>query len=219
MNKKVIVFDLDDTLYYEIDYLISAYKEIALTIETKYSASNVFLFMLNTYYEKKNVFEELNKKYSLDIPVENYLFLYRNHIPQISLNQEIKEVLSVLLKTKSYTLGLLTDGRDLTQRNKIQALNLRKYFKEENIIISETFGSAKPSLNNYLYFQQKYNNADFFCVGDNVNKDFVTPNQLNWKTICLLDNGKNIHKQDFSVCAEYLPQYKITNIKELLRLL
>jgi len=214
-NRKIIVFDLDDTLYYEIDYLISAYKEIALNIETKYDASNVFPFMLKTYFDKKNVFEELNKRYSSDIPIENYLFLYRNHIPNITLNQETKEALSELIETGNNILGLLTDGRELTQKNKIKALMLDKYIKAENMIISESFGSMKPSLDNYLYFHQKYDNADFFYVGDNVNKDFITPNKLNWTTICLLDKGKNIHKQNFSGNIEYLPEYKIANMKEL----
>lgn len=218
-DKKIIVFDLDDTLYYEIDYLTSAYNEIAMKIESKYAVSNVFSFMLGAYYDKKNVFEELNKKYSLDIPIESYLLLYRNHIPHVSLTQETKEVLSILLKTESNVLGLLTDGREITQKNKIKALMLEKYIKEENIVISDVFGSTKPSLNNYLYFHQKYDKAEFVYVGDNVNKDFVAPNKLNWTTICLLDNGKNIHTQDFSIDSEYLPQYKITDIKELLKIL
>jgi len=218
-NKKIIVFDLDDTLYYEIDYLISAYKEIATEIETKYSVSNVFSFMLKTYYDKKNVFEEINKKYSLDIPITSYLYQYRNHFPRISLTQETKEVLSELNKPENIVLGLLTDGREITQKNKIKALELEKYISEENMVISETFGSIKPSLNNYLYFQRKYDKAEFVYVGDNVEKDFIAPNQLSWKTFCLLDIGKNIHKQNFSIDSKYLPQYKITNIKELIQLI
>jgi len=216
-NKKIIVFDLDDTLYYEIDYLISAYKEIATGIETKYSVTNVFPFMIKTFYDKKNVFEEVNKMYSLDIPIASYLHQYRNHIPEISLSSETKEVLSELVYNENIILGLLTDGREITQKNKIKALGLEKCIKEENIVISETFGSIKPSLNNYLYFNQKYDNAKYIYVGDNVEKDFIAPNQLNWTTICLLGTGKNIHKQDFSINPEYLPQYKIANIKDLLK--
>jgi len=218
-NKKIIIFDLDDTLYYEINYLISAYKEIAMNIEVKYFVSNIFPFMIKTFYDGKNVFKELNKRYSLDIPVENYLLQYRNHFPHICLTQEIKEVLTTLLKTEKIVLGLLTDGREITQKNKIKALKLEQFIKGENIVISETIGSAKPSLHNYLYFQQKYDNAEFIYVGDNVNKDFIAPNQLNWITICLLDSGKNIHRQDFSIDSKYLPQYKISNMKELLMIL
>ena len=39
MSKKYIVFDLDDTLYYEIDYLKSAYQEIATSVSEKDSPS------------------------------------------------------------------------------------------------------------------------------------------------------------------------------------
>jgi len=218
-NKKVIVFDLDDTLYSEIDYLISAYKEIAEDLEIKYSITDVFSFMLKTYYAKKNVFEEMNKRYSLDIPILSYLYQYRNHIPNISLDQETKEILFELSENRNNILGLLTDGRELTQTNKIGALKLNEYIKAENIVISETFGSAKPSLNNYLYFQQKYGNAEFVYVGDNVEKDFIAPNQLNWITVCLLDNGRNIHKQKFSANPDYLPLHKIANMKELIKLI
>jgi putative hydrolase of the HAD superfamily len=215
-SKKIIVFDLDDTLFYEIEYLVSAYKYIAMILEEKYAISNVFPFMLQTYYDRKNVFEEINKNYSLNIPVSAYLSLYRNHIPDIHLDSKTQKVLSAFIQSNNIILGLLTDGREITQKNKINALGLDKYIQEENTVISESFGSEKPSLKNYLYFQQKYENNEFIYVGDNVNKDFIAPNHLNWKTICLLDSGKNIHKQDFSLSSEYLPQYKISNIKKLL---
>ena len=38
-------------------------------------------------------------------------------------------------------------------------------------------------------------------------------------TVCLLDNGQNIHSQDFSLATEFLPQRKIKDIKELIELL
>jgi putative hydrolase of the HAD superfamily len=130
---------------------------------------------------------------------------------------ETKEVLSTLHQSNNIILGLLTDGREVTQKNKIISLELNKYIYKKNIVISESFGSEKPSVNNYLYFQQKYYDSnEFIYVGDNVSKDFIAPNQLNWITICLLDKGKNIHKQDFSFPFEYLPQYTISNMRELL---
>ena len=46
----------------------------------------------------------------------------------------------------------------------------------------------------------------------------ITPNKLGWKTICLLDDGRNIHRQDFSCPEEYLPNVKIHTLKELLSL-
>lgn len=53
---KVVVFDLDDTLYKEIDYLRSAYWEIALWIESFFGKKDIFLFMLECYNQGKDVF-------------------------------------------------------------------------------------------------------------------------------------------------------------------
>ena len=36
---------------------------------------------------------------------------------------------------------------------------------------------------------------DFTYVGDNPRKDFIAPNALGWQTVCLKDDGRNIHRQ------------------------
>ena len=47
-----------------------------------------------------------------------------------------------------------------------------------------------------------------------VPKDFVAPNHLGWITICLLDDGRNIHHQNFSLTQSMLPQHMISQITE-----
>ena len=37
---------------------------------------------------------------------------------------------------------------------------------------------------------------DFTYVGDNLKKDFIAPNALGWQTVCLKDDGRNIHRQE-----------------------
>jgi len=216
--EQVVVFDLDDTLYNEIDYLKSAFHEIAEFVETEYCISGVYAFMKQTYRQEKNVFEAINQKYSLDIPVSKYLSIYRNHIPNIQLDNTTKNVLETLQKS-GCILGIVTDGREITQMNKIKALGLESFFEKENIIISETFGTEKPSLENYSYFQQKYSDSKFYYIGNNTEKDFIAPNKLGWTTVCILDNSKHIHKQDFTLPKEYLPKYNLLNIREILSLI
>ena len=46
-------------------------------------------------------------------------------------------------------------------------------------------------------------------------KDFIAPNKLGWTTVCLLDNGMNIHKQR-KVDVQKSPLYFISSLKELL---
>jgi putative hydrolase of the HAD superfamily len=59
-------------------------------------------------------------------------------------------------------------------------------------------------------------NKEYVYIADNTQKDFVTPNKLGWTTICLLDNGHNIHKQNFELSKEYLPQFRINSFEEII---
>ena len=63
--------------------------------------------------------------------------------------QRTKHLLDVL-KEKNIPAGLITDGRSVTQRNKLKSLGLLNYFKE--VIISEEFGSEKPGLKELSFF-------------------------------------------------------------------
>ncbi|WP_379965011.1 HAD family hydrolase [Epilithonimonas sp. UC225_85] len=182
MNKKYIVFDLDDTLYYEFDFLKSAYKEIAGYL-SKDNSDELHQQMLDLYAKKADVFGILSSEYSCS--KELLLKMYREHFPDINLREGVTEILETL-KNDNIRMGLLTDGRSLTQRNKIQALGIEKYF--DKIIISEEFGSEKPDEKNYTVFLES--GFDYFYVADNPKKDFVTPNALGWQTIMIEDDEK-----------------------------
>ncbi len=214
----IICFDLDDTLYKEIDYLRSAYREIALHAVQgdRRLAETAYGEMLETYKNGGNAFLRLNELLGADTPGGEYLAIYRAHRPNIHLDGETVETLDTL-KAAGCTLGLITDGRSVQQRNKIVALGLNRWIAEEDIIISEEIGSEKPSEANYRRVMERHPDAErFIYVGDNPIKDFVAPNRLGWETVCFLDSGENIHPQDFSKIEEqYLPLYKVKSLKEL----
>lgn len=201
---KVICFDLDDTLYKEIDYLKSAYREIATYAAGQCTgcadsvnilAIKAYNRMLDAYREGLNAFEVLNKFLGLELPICDYLYIYRNHQPKIALSEDVVRTLYAL-KEHGVRIGLITDGRSVQQRNKIEALGLLRWIGENDIIISEEFGSEKPAMANYVYFMKHYPDChDFTFVGDNLNKDFIAPNALGWNSLCLKDDGRNIHKQ------------------------
>jgi putative hydrolase of the HAD superfamily len=217
MKNNVIIFDLDDTLYNEIDFLISAYNEISNFLSIKIgidkSQNEIFEYMFRSYLDKKNTFEEVIAFLQIKCTtVFDLLDIYRNHSPNIYLSDNTKELLDFLIDQK-FILGIITDGRSIQQRNKIRALNLENYLSE--IIISEEFGSEKPNLENYKFFESKFPNSKFTYIGDNISKDFIAPNELNWNTVCLLDNGRNIHRQNLSLSPLYLPKKYIKNILEI----
>lgn len=223
---RVICFDLDDTLYKEIDYLKSAYREIAAyAVEHCHSrADSSFVLsgkaydeMLMAYEEGNNAFNRLNEFLGIDLPVSEYLRIYRCHKPNLSLSDDVVSVLNSL-KPSGCIIGLITDGRSIQQRNKIEALGLNQWIKDEDVVISEELGCEKPSSANYEYFMRRYPESEIFMyVGDNLEKDFITPNVLDWQTVCLKDDGRNIHKQNFdSVSSEAMPKNVIESFKELI---
>jgi putative hydrolase of the HAD superfamily len=62
---------------------------------------------------------------------------------------------------------------------------------------------------------ERYHSRTYYYIGDNPAKDFVAPNHLGWTTICLLDDGQNIHPQDFSLSQQMLPQHRISKLSEI----
>lgn len=222
---KVVCFDLDDTLYKEIDYLKSAYREIA-SYAADYcrgcSDSPIILSvkayeaMLLAYKEGQNAFERLNAFLGINLPISQYLQIYRMHKPNIRLSKSAVSALNSL-KSPECIIGLITDGRSVQQRNKVEALGLNRWIIEEDVLISEEFGSEKPTPANYEYFMKRYPESDeFMYVGDNLKKDFIAPNALGWQTVCLKDDGRNIHKQDCtSVSTKAMPKMIIEDLKSL----
>ncbi|UII76143.1 HAD-IA family hydrolase [Flagellimonas sp. HMM57] len=210
-KEDVIVFDLDDTLYNEIDFLKSAYLEIAAKLEPKES---FFLYaqMFSLYRKSENVFDFLTKKYN--ITKGELVQKYRNHLPSIQLFSGADDVL-LKIKENDGKLAIITDGRSLSQRNKIKQLGLEPLM--DHIIISEEIGSEKPSELNYRKVEDFFKAKNYTYIGDNVNKDFVTPNKLGWNTVGLIDNGKNIHKsQDvLSRPAHFLPKHLFTSYTDI----
>ena len=215
-NNIVFVFDLDDTLYKEIDFLKSAYQEISSYISQNsgFAEDIVYEKMITSYYSGDNPFQSvLDFVQSQDITISTLLNIYRNHEPNITLSESNQDVLAYL-KANVYKIGLITDGRSVQQRNKLKALGLTEYFDE--IIISEEFGSEKPNVKNFNFYLDKYGgNYTYIYIGDNTKKDFIAPNALKWVSICLTDNGENIHKQTFDLEEKLKPLFVINSLRQI----
>lgn len=202
-NNSFFALDLDDTLYQEIDFLQSAYRFISEQL-FPVIGKEIDLEMYELYKGKEVVFDKITEKYKLEISMKTLIDWYRFHTPTINLNEGVATFLQIL-KENDIKISLITDGRSTTQRNKLKALGIEDLFCDT--IISEEFGTEKPNINNFKFFENKYPSSKFFYIGDNFSKDFVTPNALNWTTIGIKDSGTNIHKQNYDLQNNYLPHY------------
>lgn len=196
-DNSYIVFDLDDTLYLERNFVESGFRYIE-SLLIREAGRPLIDEMMERFDRREDVFAWLIGEFALS-PDKNKAWLlekYRTHSPDIQLGEDVKVLLSQL-RSLGVPMGLMTDGRSVTQRNKIAALGIEDDFAD--ILISEEFGSAKPDPRNYRFFAEKYPGRDFTFFGDNTGKDFIVPAQLGWTTVCLKCSGNNIHAQDFSV--------------------
>jgi putative hydrolase of the HAD superfamily len=210
-SNSVICFDLDDTLYNEIDYLKSAYQEIAIYVNPDDWLST-YGMMFSLYRAKKDVFEYMATQYTTSklALVEKY----RNHLPTINLFEGVKELL-LAIKAKGAILCIITDGRSTSQRNKLTALGIIDFF--DAIVISEEIGSEKPSKKNYLEIERLFPQKTYTYIADNLRKDFIVPNLQDWHSIALLDNGKNIHNTAYEYLKKeaHSPKALITDLRQL----
>lgn len=227
---RVIVFDLDDTLCKEIDYLKSAYRAIAsyavnmcadCGLPVQVLEARAYEAMMDAYKSGRNAFEALNIYLGLELLIGDLLQMYREHVPDISLEEDVRSTLN-RLKAEGVLMGIVSDGRELTQWNKIRALGLTEWIDENFIIINTTQECFKPNSCGYeklmeaVRTQNSEANISFTYVGDNLKKDFVWPKSNGWETVCLKNDGRNIHAQDFEHTPSYAFPVRIVNsIREI----
>lgn len=213
-KREAVIFDLDDLLYKEFDFVRSGYWTIAKIISPD-DPKVLFRSMMVQYFSGNAVFDWVYNVYlkqDSNFKVNALLEIYRNHKPDITLSADVFNFLSKL-KNNGNMIGLITDGRSISQRNKIEALGLLNWI--DGFTISEDIGFEKPSQEPYRYFIEKFKAQNYIYIADNYNKDFIAPNQLGWRTIALSDNGLNVHSKKENLDFHAFPQEVIENFKEL----
>ncbi|MDE6317735.1 MAG: HAD family hydrolase [Muribaculaceae bacterium] len=224
----LVAFDLDDTIYKERDFVMSGYRAVAKEVAAENPAFNYDEMVELMVNAPVNAFDSL-EEYILNRSIQQSIIckigipemvkIYRTHFPDIAAG-EATEVLTDLV-SKGYRPAIITDGRKITQTNKIRALGLDKIIPSENISISEVIGAEKFMPQPFERMMKL--NPDigqFVYAGDNPMKDFVWPNRLGWTTIQIIDDGHNIHSQAIVLPSDdYAPQYQIYTLSDLPNLL
>jgi putative hydrolase of the HAD superfamily len=183
-----IVFDLDDTLYLERDYVRSGFHAVG-----QWCAEGLGLGGVRELAEElfeggrrgdifNAVLERLNVK-PTDETVNAMVRVYREHNPKITLAVDAVNCLSAL--KGQVRLGLLTDGNSVTQWRKMQALGIRNTF--EAIVVTGDWGAEffKPNVRGFRHLERQFDcsPAHFTYVADNPSKDFTAPRELGWNAI------------------------------------
>ena len=181
---KAVVFDMDDTLYGEKEYVRSGYRQIAKILpQIKDAEEKLWMF----FEEKKPAIDELLKTEGIDSEEtkQECVRTYRFQTPEIHLYEGVKEMI-LELKSRGLRIGLITDGRPEGQRAKIEALGLEELIDE--MIVTDEFGGAEFRKPNPLAFETMKEKlgveySEMCYVGDNINKDFIAPQKLGMHSI------------------------------------
>ena len=185
---QAIVFDMDDTLYPERDYVLSGFRAVAQWAENVMHTNKE-----QTYNELHTLFQQGVRRTTFNIWLEQHgiketrlsdcIDIYRSHIPDILPFPEVDDLLSRLSKEKA--IGLISDGYLEVQKKKWHALGLESYF--DVVTFSDRWGRHywKPNTKPFIHTQRTLSVEHIVYIGDNPTKDFYGARQCGWGTIWL----------------------------------
>ena len=187
-----VIFDMDDTLYDEVEYCASGFRAVAKYLAETFGVNADAGFDLlwgefsaGNHKETFNAaLDGLGIAYEID-DIKKLVSLYRTHKPDIILPTDSKDVLGLL--ESDYPLALLTDGFLPAQKLKVGALGIEPYFKY--IVYTEELGRQfwKPNPKGFEMILEKLSAKaeNTVYIADNAKKDFIGPNTLKMHTIQL----------------------------------
>ena len=219
-----VIFDMDDTLYDEVDYCRSGFRAVAeflagvSNLTASHTADEVFdaLWGQFTGGNRRATFNTALDELGIDYDkgtIEHLLRVYREHKPRIDLPAQSRKVLDSL--KSEYRLALLTDGFLPGQRLKVEALGIEADF--ESIVYTEELGREfwKPSVKGFKRILKELHEKAPNCVyvADNAEKDFIGPNKLGMATIQIV-RANRVHQKPPAE-AEATPDQIIGSIEHL----
>lgn len=175
---EAVIFDLDDTLYSEKEYVRSGYKKIA----EKFGEAEIEDELWSAFLKHEPAIDVVLEKHGLSDRKAEVLSIYRKQNPDIHLYPGVVEMLERI--AQNLKIAIVSDGRPEGQRAKIRALGL------ENIpfIITDDLGGMeyrKPCDRAFKLMLKELNTPPERAayIGDNIHKDFIAPEKIGMRCI------------------------------------
>jgi putative hydrolase of the HAD superfamily len=212
---------MDDTLYPEVTFVYNGFRNVA-----EFLKNNLGLEEDKTFKRLVEIFEDSGRGSIFNIllreqglestsRVNACIKAYRHGKVEIELTPGVAALLRSL--SKSRNLYLVTDGNKMVQARKVEALNLRMYFRR--IFITHRYGvdKAKPSLHCFekIARLEGVELSDLVYVADDPHKDFVNLNRAGAKTVRVLTG----RFKDMKASPEFDAQYKIAELTDISKIL
>jgi putative hydrolase of the HAD superfamily len=223
---KGVVFDIDDTLYLEQDYVKSGFTEVSRYIgdNTGIYQHEIFSYLWELFLDgvRSNTFNHLLNDYPAlksQFGIPELVEVYRSHLPKITLLPDIR-LLLVSLRQSGYRLGVVSDGFLQSQQAKVRALGLETLV--DTIQLTDKWGKDfwKPHPRAYERCAEelKLSHSELCYIADNTVKDFIAPNELGWLTIKINIPGQQYSSLKVGSLSQR-PDYSIRSYNEVLSII
>lgn len=189
----IVAFDLDDTLYVELDYVKSGFRAVADYLHNSFgvSAEGSYDVMLKSLAEsgRGRQFDTVLRFHNLYSARRRDLLIqvYRQHQPAIELPESSQRAL-LRCQALGHQMFLVTDGNHRVQARKIDALGLWTSF--EHCYLTNRYGraSAKPSTRVFELMLRRANAKppELVYIADDPAKDFIGIRGLGGSSIRVL---------------------------------
>ncbi|HFI0150565.1 TPA: HAD family hydrolase [Streptococcus suis] len=200
MKIRALIFDLDDTLYDQIqpfrrailkhlqvpadqlEPLYLAFRHYADEIFEAAATGKVSLYDSHVYRMKAALADfgyAVTEVESIAIQLD-----YELYQGQLELDPMFEELFAYCQR-KGIELGVITNGPHRHQLRKIRSLGLEKWIAEDRLIISGQVGVAKPAVDIFKLLESRLGvEAESICyLGDSFENDVVGSKQAGWQSI------------------------------------
>jgi len=177
LDYRLFIFDLDNTIYDENNYLRKAYNYIAEMIFKKNSSLSVrqmSSFLISEFENngRFNLYQKLLDKYDIgNFPLKEFLYCLRN-VPidcnSIPIDKKVQELITILINHKKM-VSVLTNGNPDQQKNKINSIDF-PHKNEIKIYYASSKGSEFEKPSPYFIDKIKYDSCveknEILFIGD-----------------------------------------------------
>ncbi|MBO4374593.1 MAG: HAD family hydrolase [Lachnospiraceae bacterium] len=226
---KAVIFDIDDTMISEYDYVMGGYRAVSARLsedeDVAMSADEIFEKLKElsrtSYKEVYNRFLDFKGIPRDEKRVQELVSIYRHHKPDLKLYDDVRETLDAL-KEKGIKLGIISDGDVARQKNKLKITGIENDF--DCVIITDELGNGdisyrKPDERSYIKMSETLgvDFSDMLYVGDNPTKDFFISTKYPIKT------ARIIREHGIYANAEYrdgiTEDYRIESLRDVLNII
>jgi putative hydrolase of the HAD superfamily len=180
------VFDIDDTLYLERDYVRSGFNAVGSWVGRWLGIEDFADRCWRRFLAggRGSIFDEALRECGKE-PVADLISglveVYQTHEPSISLADDASEALKTI--SSEVSIAIISDGPPVSQSRKVEALGLEAF--ADPIVLTGLRGAElhKPHREAFQQVALCQSANAYVYIADNPLKDFTAPKQLGWVTV------------------------------------